>query len=336
MRVLRGWYLVSAAGPGPDRGHGHGQGHGHGHGHGHSHAQATTGGHRDRLGVAFAVTALIFVAEVAGAVLTSSLALLVDAAHMLTDVLGLAVALVAATLMVRPPSQRRTWGWLRAEVLAAGAQATILLCVGLYAIVEGVQRLWSPPEVRAEGLLVFGVIGLVGNLISMLVLSGGRGANLNMRAAFLEVVNDALGSVAVIASAVIIALTGWLRADAIAGLLIAAMILPRAVVILREAGNILLEATPPGLDLAEVRTHILRVSHVVGVHDLHASMVASGLPTLTAHVVLDDECFTSGHALEILDRLQECVASHFPVNVQHSTFQLEPARHRDHEPTTHA
>jgi len=311
---------------------GHGPSRGQGHSHGHAHGPHT---HRGRLALAFAVTAAIFVAEVFGAILTGSLALLVDAAHMLTDVLGLGIALIAAALMARPPSGRRTWGWLRAEVLAAGAQATILLVVGAYALYEGVRRLWAPPEISAGGLLLFGVIGLVGNLLSMAVLASSRDANLNMRAAFLEVVNDALGSVAVIVSALVIALTGWARADAVAGLLIAALILPRAVIILRESGSILLETAPPGLDLAEVRAHLLGLPHVVGVHDLHASTVATGLPTLTAHVVLEDECFTDGHALEILEHLQECVASHFPVNVLHSTFQLETAAHRDREPPTH-
>lgn len=251
---------------------------------GHQHAAPTT--HRTRLAIAFAITLTILVAEVIGAIWTNSLALLVDAGHMLTDATGLLIALIAASLALRRPTPERTWGYRRAEVLAAGAQAAVLLGVGVYAFVEGVRRLFDPPEVAATGLLVFGVVGLVGNVVSMLVLSSGRGANLNMRAAFLEVVNDALGSVAVIISAVVIALTGWTTIDALAGMLIAALIVPRAVTILREAGSILLESTPPGLDLDEVRRHLLDVPHVQGVHDLHASTIASGLPVLTAHVVL--------------------------------------------------
>jgi len=287
------------------------------------------------LAVAFGVTATILVAEVVGAWWTNSLALLVDAGHMLVDASGLLMALVAASLALRPPTPERTWGYRRAEVLAAGAQAAILLGVGLYAFVEGVRRLFDPPEVAAGGLLVFGVVGLAGNLVSILVLSGGRGANLNLRAAFLEVVNDALGSAAVIVSAVVIALTGWTRIDALAGLLIAALIVPRAVTILREAGSILLETTPKGLDLAEVRRHILEVPHVLGVHDLHASTIATGLPVLSAHVVLEDSCFEDGHAAHLLRDLQGCVAEHFDVSVEHSTFQLEPASHADVEPPTH-
>ena len=300
----------------------------------HDHAVMIT--HRGRLAVAFAITATILVAEVIGALWTGSLALLVDAGHMLTDAAGLLMALVAASLAMRPPTPERTWGFRRAEVLAAGAQATVLLAVGTYAFIEGVRRLSAPPEVSAGGLLAFGIIGLLGNLVSLWVLSSGRSANLNMRAAFLEVVNDALGSVAVIISAIVITTTGWTRVDALAGMLIAALIVPRAITVLREAGSILLESTPKGLDLAEVRTHILGVPHVQEVHDLHASTIATGLPVLSAHVVLDDECFRDGHAAEMLAQLQECVAAHFEVSVEHSTFQLEPPGHAEREHAAHS
>lgn len=290
-------------------------------GHEHGHAAANRG----RLGVALAITATILLVEVIGAVVTGSLALLVDAAHVLTDSLGLIVALVAATLMARPATSRRTWGWQRAEVLAAGAQAAVLLVVGGYAIYEGIGRLISPPQVASGGLALVGAIGLVGNLASLAVLAAGRGHNLNMRAAFLEVANDALGSVAVLVAAAVIAWTGWLRADAVAGMLVAALIVPRAVVLLRESGSILMESAPHDLDLDLVRDHLLRQPHVIGIHDLHASLVASGLPVLTAHVVLDEECFTDGHSQEILAGLGDCVASHHAVSIEHSTFQLETA-----------
>lgn len=291
--------------------------------------------HRGRLAVAFAITAVILLAEVAGALVTGSLALLADAGHMLTDAGGLLMALGAATLATRPASGRRTWGYRRAEVIAAGAQAAVLLAVAGYAFVEGVRRLFLPLEVSATGLLVFGVVGLLGNLAAIAVLMGDRGANLNLRAAFLEVVNDALGSVAVIVSAVVVATTGWAGADAVAAMLIAALIVPRAVTILREAGGVLLESTPPGLDLDDVRGHVLALPHVRDVHDLHASQIATGLPVLSAHVVLDDTCFRDGHAPRILDQLQGCVAEHFPVSVAHSTFQLEPRSHARHESVGH-
>ena len=301
----------------------------------HDHAHAKPGTNRTRLAIAFGITATILIAEVIGAWWTNSLALLVDAGHMLTDASGLLMALIAASLTLRPPTPERTWGYRRAEVLAAGAQSAILLAVGIYAFIEGARRLFDPAEVTAGGLLVFGIVGLVGNIIAMLVLSTGRSANLNMRAAFLEVVNDALGSVAVIISAIVISLTGWTRIDAIAGMLIAALIVPRAITILKEAGGILLESTPRGLKLDDVRRHILQVPHVIGVHDLHASTIATGLPVLTAHVVVDESCFTQGHVSQKLRDLQTCVAEHFDVSVEHSTFQIEAPSHSALERHSH-
>jgi len=301
----------------------------------HEHAHGSTT-NRKRLAIAFAITSTVLVAEVIGAIWTGSLALLVDAGHMLTDAGGLGVALLATTLAMRPATSRRTWGYARAEVLAATAQAAVLLAVGLFVLVEGIQRLVTPPEIPSAGLLIFGVIGLAGNLVSILVLASGRGANLNLRAAFLEVVNDALGSVGVIIAAIVIAVTGWGGADAIAAILIGVLILPRAFVLLRDAVNVLLETTPAGLDLDDVRTHLEALEHVEAVHDLHASQIASGLPILTAHVTVTGNCFRDGHAPEILDQLQACVAEHFEVSVEHSTFQLEPATHREHERTPHA
>lgn len=297
----------------------------------HDHSLATT--NRRRLLIAFSVTFTILIAEVIGALWTGSLALLVDAGHMLTDTVGLFLALVATHLTLRPPTVRRTWGLRRAEVLAAGFQAAVLFGVGVFAIIEGARRLLNPAEVESTGLLVFGIVGLVGNLISLAALSGGRHSNLNMRAAFLEVLNDALGSVAVIVSAVVITTTGWVQADSIAGILIALLIIPRAFIIFKESTLILLESTPSGVDLDEVRRHILALPHVLAVHDLHASLISSNFPTLTAHVVLDDSCFHDNHAPQILDALQECVRDDF--GIEHTTFQLEPESHAIHEFETH-
>lgn len=281
------------------------------------------GDFRRRLWVAFSLTAVVVAAQAVGAVITGSLALLTDTAHALADAVGLLVALIAATLMLRPPDPKRTWGFRRIEVIAALGQSVLLLVVGTYAVFEGVRRLFEPPEVPALELLVFGIIGFVANVVAIAVLASSRHANFNMRAAFLEVLNDALGSLGVIVAAILIATTGFQRADAIAGLLIAALILPRAIKLLRETAAVLMEFTPKGLDLEEVRRHILALDHVRDVHDLHASTVATGLPTLTAHVVVDDECFTDGHAVEMLREVRECVANHFPVSIHHSTFQIE-------------
>lgn len=302
---------------------------------GHDHGVDKHAGNRKRLTIAFCITATILVAEVVGAIATNSLALLVDAAHMLTDAAGLGTALFAAHLAKRPATSTRTWGFARAEVLSATAQAAVLLAVGVFVVIEGVQRLFAPPEIASAGLLTFGVIGLVGNLASILVLASGRNANFNLRAAFLEVVNDALGSVAVILAAIVIALTGWGGADAIAGLLIGALIMPRAFKLLRETVNVLLESTPVGLDLDAVEQHMLERPGVVEVHDLHATQIASGLPVLTAHVIVEPSCFTDGSVPALLDDLQTCVAEHFDVSVEHSTFQLEPAGHSQHEHTPH-
>ena len=303
-----------------------GQGHGHG-------QDATDPTRRRPLVIALAITSTIFVVEVVGALISNSLALLADAGHMLTDVAGLTMAVVAATLARRATTPERTWGFLRAEVLGAAAQAALLLGVGVFVLVEGVRRLFEPPEVSSGVMIVFGVVGLLGNIASMAVLAAGRSGNFNTRAAFLEVVNDALGSVAVLVAALIIATTGWLQADALVSLFIGVLILPRTWKLLRETVDVLMEKTPRGLDLAEVRAQLLAVAHVHDLHDLHASTIASNLPVLTAHVVVDDSCFHDGHAPQVLDELQRCLAGRF--DVEHSTFQLEPAAHAAHEYGTH-
>lgn len=292
---------------------------------GHAHAHSPRGGNRRRLAIAFGLTACILVAQVIGAIITGSLALLVDAAHMLTDAGGLLIALMAAGLMKRAATTRRTWGLLRVEVLAATVQAAVLLGVGIVVVVEAVQRLREPAEIPGAELLVFGVIGLVANAISILVLAGGRAANMNMRAAFLEVLNDALGSLAVIAAAIVIMTTGFQQADTLAALLVGALIIPRTLRLLRDAVDVLLESVPRGIDIADVRRHLMEEEHVLDVHDLHISQIATGLPVLTAHVIVESECFVDGHAPEITRALQACVAQHFSVSIDHATFQLEPA-----------
>ena len=310
-----------------DHSHNHSQGHSHNHG---------AGASRGRLLVALCLSATVLVAEIVTALLTGSLALLADAGHMLTDVAGLATALTAAHLSTHPATDRSTWGMRRAEVIGAALQAGALAVVGVLVAFKAVHNLLAPPPVEASGMLVMGVIGLVANVLALLVLSGGRGhdghgENLNMRAAFLEVVNDALGSVGVIVAAAVVARTGWTRADAAVSLVIAALILPRAVSLLRSALAVLMDFTPRELDLAQVRSHMLGIDHVEEVHDLHAWTVASGMPVLTAHVVVRDECLRDGHTEEILDRLQGCVAEHFPVKIRHATLQLEPVSHLEHE-----
>ncbi|MFW0111994.1 cation diffusion facilitator family transporter [Rothia sp. CCM 9417] len=294
-------------------------------GHSHSHQHSHAGGQnlkRLRLVVLMAWSLVAF--QLVGAWLTGSLALLFDTVHVFTDALGVSVALVATRLALRPASDRHTWGFRRVEVISAMLQATVLLGVGLFVLYEAIQRFMHPEEIPGREVLFFGLVGLLGNVIMIAVLVGGDRSNFNMRAAFLEVLNDALGSVAVIISALIIWRTGFYQADALVALLIGLLIIPRTVKLFRETVSVLLESTPPGLDLELVRSHLLGQEHVLAVHDLHASQISSDLPVLTAHIVLDDECFTSGHTVQILKNLQTCVAEHFEVSIEHSTFQLEP------------
>lgn len=299
-----------------------------GQGQAHTHDHAAGAG-RSRLLVVLSIAALIFVVEVIGALISGSLSLLADAGHMLTDIAGLALAVTAATFTLRPADDRRTWGYRRAEVLSAAAQASVLLVVGVVVLVFAVRHLVSPAPVSAGAMGVFGALAIVGNVASLGVLAGAREQSMNLRAAFLEVLNDALGGVAVAVAAAVIAATGFRRADALASVLIAVLILPRTVQLLRETIDVLLESAPAGVDLADVRTHVLEVDHVIAVHDLHATTITRHLPVLTAHVVVEDGCFLDGHCPTILDQLQSCLAGHF--DVEHSTFQFEPATHAEHE-----
>lgn len=282
--------------------------------------------HQHRLMLTLAMTGTVFVAEVVGAIVTGSLALLVDAGHMLTDMSVLVVSTVTAILMQRKPNVKRTWGWARLEVLTAACGALALLIVGVYALVEAGMRLFGGTPDRVQEinwLLFFGLLGLAANLGSMFALVGQRSDNMNMKAAFLEVMNDALGSIAVVVSALVMMSTGWAGFDAVAGGIIALMMIPRAIVLLRNAVRVLLEETPDGLDLNEVRVHMEKVPHVIAVHDLHASTVSTGMPILMAHVVVD-RGLTMEQAAEILAQLQDCLREHFPISIPHTTFQLEP------------
>ena len=289
---------------------------------GHTHAQGADV-HRRKLWITLAITSTVVVAQLAGSIITGSLALLTDTVHVVVDASGLVLALSAATLMRRPADTSRTWGFRRAEVLAALAQATVLIVVGCYAAVEGMRRLFDPPQLHGPLVMAFGVVGLIANLASIAVLHSSRDVNFNMRAAFLEVLNDALGSLGVIVAGILIATTGFQQADAIASLLIAALIVPRAMIILRGTLRVLMEQTPEALDLDDVQAHLLALEQVKGVHDLHASTIATGLPIVTGHIVVDDECFHDGHAAEVVLAAQDCTARHF--NIRHATFQVEPA-----------
>jgi cobalt-zinc-cadmium efflux system protein len=303
-------------------------------GHGHAHVAGTAGaGQRRRLVVVLVLTLGVMAAEIVGALISGSLALLADAGHMATDAAGLALALGAVTLAQRPARGRRTFGWQRVEILAAVANGLLLLVVAGYVLVEAVRRIGRPPEIDSGLMLAVAAVGLVVNLVSLAVLHRGRAASLNLHGAYLEVLADALGSVAVIVAAVVLATTGWTAADVVASVVIGCLVLPRAWHLLREALDVLLEAAPRGVSLDEVRKHILGVDGVLGVHDLHAWTITSGLPVLSAHVVVTDEALAAGHGGRVLDALCECLGEHF--DMEHCTFQLEAAAHADHEAPVH-
>jgi cobalt-zinc-cadmium efflux system protein len=293
-----------------------------------------SGQHRRALAGALAAAVAVLAVQLVGAAVTGSLALLADAGHVLADAGGVALALGATLLAARPAAGHRTFGWARAEILAAAVNGLVLAAMGVYVFVEGVRRLVEPAPVDATGMALFALAGLVGNAVGVALLYRARAASLNLRGAFLEVATDTVTSVGVLVAAAVIGLTGFTRADAIVSLLIGLIIVPRALRLLRDAANVLLEAAPSDLDLAAIRQHIRDVDHVHDVHDLHVHTVTSGLPVLTAHVVVDDECFRDGHAPRMLDAVQACLAGHF--DVEHSTIQLEPAGHADHEHRTHA
>ncbi|MEU4616312.1 cation diffusion facilitator family transporter [Streptomyces umbrinus] len=306
-----------------------------GHSHGHAHGAADGGGgtaaaaYRGRLRVALWITLTVMVVEIIGGIVANSLALVADAAHMATDALGLAMALLAIHFAGRPPSGNRTFGYARAEILAALANCLLLLGVGGYVLYEAVQRFVTPTETEGGLTAVFGLIGLVANMISLSLLMRGQKESLNVRGAFLEVAADALGSLAVLVSAVLVLTTGWQAADPVASIVIGLMIVPRTWKLLRETLNVLLEAAPEDVDMAAVRSHIRALPGVEGVHDLHAWTITSGLPVLSAHVVVGAEALdTIGHE-KMLHELRSCLGDHF--DVEHCTFQLEPDGHAAHE-----
>ncbi len=302
-------------------------------GHGHGHGLTVTGQHRGPLATVMIISASIAVAEVIGTVVTGSLVLLADAAHMAADVAGVGLSLLAVYFAARPATAQRTFGYARAEILAAMANALLLLGMATFIIIEAIRRLMSPPAVSSGLLVVFGVIALAANAVSLVVLRRGQAESLNVRGAFLEVGADTLGAVAVIVTGVLIATTGFVRADPIASLVVGILIVPRTWRLLREAIDVLLEASPKGIDLTEVRRHMTELAGVREVHDLHAWTITSGVPVLSAHIVVDPAVLADGRSPIILDKLQDCLRGHF--DVEHSTFQLEPAGHADHEGPIH-
>ena len=284
---------------------------------GHTHA-LPSGGNERYIWIALGLTSTFLVVEVIGGLVTGSLALISDAAHMLTDTMALAIALAAIRIAKRAADARRTFGYHRFEILAAAFNAVLLFLVAMYILYEAYQRFRSPAEIQSTGMLVIATFGLIVNLISMRLLSSGKDASLNVKGAYLEVWSDMLGSLGVIAGALLIRYTGWTWVDSAIAVLIGVWVLPRTWILLKESINILLEGVPEGMDIEKVQAAMRAVPGVVSVHDFHLWAVTSGKASLTAHVVYD-----AAYSAEqqLLPALKEILASQFAV--YHTTLQFE-------------
>jgi cobalt-zinc-cadmium efflux system protein len=301
------------------------------------HFHAPTATDRSSLVVALVLIAGFMLAEVVVGGLSGSLALLADAGHMLADVGAIAAALWAWHLADRPAQGSWTFGYKRAEILSAAGNGILLLVVAAVIAVASIRRLISPPAVDGLPMVIVAVVGVVVNLAAVWVLARGRRGtrgSLNVEGAFQHILTDLYGFLATLIAGLGILAADFHRADAIASLVVVVLMLRAAWGLLKASGRVLLEAAPEAVDLADVRSHLLEPPHVRDVHDLHVWTVTSDLPAIAAHIVIDDSCFLDGHAPQVLDELQQCLAGHF--DVEHSTFQLEPASHADHEPGTHS
>ena len=295
----------------------------------HTHATPAAA-NRNRLAAVFFVTLGVFVFELVGGIAANSLALVADAGHLLTDVAGIGLTLVAIWFAGRPANLNRSYGLMRLEILAAVVNAMLLFAVAAFVLVEAWRRWNAPPEVSSGLMLAVAVIGLLANGVSLFVLRDAQRESLPLRGAYLEVLGDLVGSAAVIVAALVIAATGRVGADAIASVFIGLLILPRTWSLLKEAVDVLLEASPKGMDLGEVRSHILEAPGVADVHDLHAWTITSGVNVVSAHVVLEPDASPPA----VLDYLCGCLSGDF--DIEHSTFQLETSDRRRLETAHHA
>lgn len=296
---------------------GHDHSHSHSHAHGHSHG---AGGNERSLTIALGLTATFLVVEFAGGILTQSLALISDAAHMFTDTAALAIALVAIRVGARAADQRRTFGYHRFEILAAAFNAMLLFGVAVYILYEAYLRLKTPPEIEATAMLVIAAIGMAVNLVSMRVLAGGKDTSLNVKGAYLEVWSDLLGSIGVIVGALVIRYTGWEWVDSLVAVLIGLWVLPRTWVLLKASINILLEGVPEDIDIEKVRTVLLSVPGVSSIHDLHVWALTSGKSSLTVHLVHAQGADTQR---DLLPEIRRRLAAEF--GITHITVQCELA-----------
>ena len=293
---------------------------------GHSHGQARAG-HEKKLWIALALTTSFMISEVIGAFITGSLALLSDAAHMLTDSTALAISLVAIQIAKRAADKKRTFGYARFEILAAAFNAILLFMVAVYILYEAYQRFKTPTEIESIGMLIVAVIGLVVNLVSMRLLMSASDESLNVKGAYLEVWSDMLGSIGVIGAALIIRFTGWIWVDAIVAAAIGLWVLPRTWILLKESMNILLQGVPEGIDIAEVELRIRAVEGVEDIHDLHIWALTSGKNVMSAHLVVQRFSRTEQ---EILAEVTHLMSEAF--HISHTTLQLEDSRFHGKRP----
>jgi cobalt-zinc-cadmium efflux system protein len=289
---------------------------------------SVTAQNRRALFFTFGLTFSYFVVELVGGILTNSLALLADAAHMLTDVAGLGLALFATWMSQKPATPTKTYGYYRVEILAALINAVVLFLISFYILYEAYGRFENPPAVASFPMLVVAVIGLVVNLASLRVLHKGSKESLNLQGAFLEVMSDALGSVGVIVAGLIMLATGWYYADPIFGVLIGLFILPRTWALLKQAVNVLLEGTPAHIDLVAVEEALLQVKGVEAVHDLHVWTITSGMEALSAHIVLREDRQPRS-ATGVLEAVSALLKEKF--GIDHSTIQIEHTSRREQE-----
>jgi cobalt-zinc-cadmium efflux system protein len=273
--------------------------------------------HIRRLIWVLALTASFVVIEVIGGVWTGSLALLADAGHMLADAGALSMSLLAMRFAQKPPTVMNTYGYLRTEILAALANGMVLFLVAGYILYEAFHRVWAPPEILSEPMLIIAVLGLGVNLLGMGLLHQGAGESLNVRGAYLEVLSDALGSIGVIVAAVIVQTTGSSLADPLISAAIGLFILPRTWTLMRQALHILMEGVPPHLDIREIEAAMVTVVGVRAVHDLHVWTLTSGKDAMSSHVVVDDLAAGDRILRDLHTLLHECFG------IEHTTLQLE-------------
>jgi cobalt-zinc-cadmium efflux system protein len=281
---------------------------------------------RRALTIALVLTAAFFVAQAVGGILSGSLALLADAGHLLSDVGSLGLALVAMRIARRPPTPARTYGWYRAEVLAALANGAGLVVIAIFVFVEAARRFSDPPAVEAGLMLAVASAGLVANLVVVAILRRHRRKSLNVRGAYMHVIADSLGSVGVIAAALVLMTTGWRQADPLISVGVGIMVLWSSWGIIRDAVSVLLESTPPGVDLASVKQALEADDQVDGVHDLHVWTLTSGFTALSAHLVIRPAGSLGSGML--LERLQHKLDEQF--GIAHTTLQIEHGPHADH------